>query len=116
MKSEAIKHLVTAFKGTVQEVQNIEYWSANELQLLWGSSKWENFEKVISKAIEACKNAGGNVDDHFPDIRKVIEAGKFGLRPENLPPAEDIQKVQRKLEGEDKKLLKGVKKPNIKKK
>ena len=35
-----------------------------------------------------------------------------GIVPENLPPAEDVKKLQRKLDGEEKKLLKG---PNKKK-
>jgi len=33
-----------------------------------------------------------------------------GIVPENLPPAEDVKKLQRKLDGEAKKLLKGHKK------
>ena len=33
-----------------------------------------------------------------------------GIIPENLPPAEDVKKLQRKLDGEEKKLLKGTKK------
>jgi DNA-damage-inducible protein D len=46
------------------------------MQILLGYSKWENFFKVIEKAKESCKNAGENIADHFPDIRKVIQAGK----------------------------------------
>ena len=41
-----------------------------------GYSKWENFSKVIEKAKESCRNAGQEIADHFPDLRKVIEAGK----------------------------------------
>jgi DNA-damage-inducible protein D len=33
-----------------------------------------------------------------------------GVKPEALPPAEDVKKLQRKLEGEAKKVLKEVKK------
>ncbi|MCO5239987.1 MAG: DNA damage-inducible protein D [Chitinophagaceae bacterium] len=33
-----------------------------------------------------------------------------GIVPENLPPAEDVKKLQRKLDGDEKKLLKGNKK------
>ena len=34
-----------------------------------------------------------------------------GIVPENLPPAEDVKKIQRKLDGDDKKILKDSKKP-----
>jgi DNA-damage-inducible protein D len=34
------------------------------------------FEKVITKAKDACFNAGEQTQHHFPIIRKVIEAGK----------------------------------------
>ena len=39
-----------------------------------------------------------------------------GILPENPPPAEDVKKVQRKLDNEDKKMLKDVKKQSGKKK
>jgi DNA-damage-inducible protein D len=76
MKSEEIKHLVNRFEEAMQPLDGIECWSARDLQVLLGYSKWENFEKVIDKARDACRNAGGTVGDHFPDVRKVIEAGK----------------------------------------
>jgi len=39
-----------------------------------------------------------------------------GVLPEHLPPAEDVKKIQRKLENEDKKILKETKKIQAKKK
>jgi DNA-damage-inducible protein D len=40
---------------------------------LLGYAKWENFEKVIQKAKEACKNAGIAIENHFPDVGKLVE-------------------------------------------
>jgi len=41
-------------------------------------------------------------------VRKML--GERGIRPENLPALEDIKKVQRKLDGDEKKILKQTKK------
>lgn len=76
MKREEIKELFQQFENICYIYNNIECWSARELQLLLGYSKWENFEKVIDKAKDACRNAGEEIAHHFPDIRKVIDAGK----------------------------------------
>jgi DNA-damage-inducible protein D len=38
-------------------------------------TKWENFSKVIDRAVLACKNSGFSIDAHFPDIRKMVEIG-----------------------------------------
>ena len=76
MKSDEIKELFVKFESAAAEVGGVECWSARELQELLGYSKWENFAKVIEKAKESCVNAGQKITDHFPDARKVIEAGK----------------------------------------
>lgn len=40
-----------------------------------GYSKWENFQKVIDKAKDSCQNAGEQIPDHFPDVRKMVTIG-----------------------------------------
>jgi DNA-damage-inducible protein D len=42
---------------------------------LFGYTKRENFQKVIDKAKESCKQAGEEVADHFPDVRKMVAIG-----------------------------------------
>lgn len=81
MKTEEIKQLFADFEAATAEIEGIECWSARELQLLLGYSKWENFEKVIRKAKDACKNAGELIENHFPDVRKMVEIGSQTERP-----------------------------------
>lgn len=76
MKSEEIKELFVQFEAAAADLEGVECWSARELQELLGYSKWENFEKVIQKAKDACKNAGEEIDYHFPDVRKTIPMPK----------------------------------------
>ena len=64
---EKIKH--TDENGT-------EYWYARELMMVLKYSKWENFKKVIKKAMEACQNSGISIKNCFPDVRKPIISGK----------------------------------------
>lgn len=76
MKSEEIQDLFYKFENAASELDGVECWSARDLQLLLGYSKWENFEKVIEKAKDSCKNVGEQIQYHFPDIRKTIPMPK----------------------------------------
>jgi len=76
MKTEEIKQLFDQFETVASEIEGVECWSAREIQTQLGYSKWENFEKVIRKAKDACKNAGEDPGDHFPDVRKTIAMPK----------------------------------------
>lgn len=76
MKTQEIKELFEQFEAVAAEYEGVECWSAREMQILLGYSKWENFEKVIQKAKDACINAGEEVIYHFPDVRKTIPMPK----------------------------------------
>jgi len=54
-KSEEIKFLFSQFEAAASELEGIECWSARELQVLLGYSKWENFEKVLSATAWYCR-------------------------------------------------------------
>ncbi|WP_439558116.1 DNA damage-inducible protein D [Dyadobacter sp.] len=80
MKTEDITLLFKSFENAASEIEGIECWSARELQLLLGYAKWENFEKVVNKAKDACANAGEEVQNHFPDVRKMVSIGSESER------------------------------------
>lgn len=80
MKKELIAELFKKFEKACYILNNVECWSARELQEILNYSKWDNFLNVIEKAKNACLNAGGNISDHFADIRKMIQIGKGGKR------------------------------------
>ena len=63
---EDIKH--TKDDGT-------EYWFARELAIVLDYSKWENFHKVIKRAMIACENSGHDITYDFPEVRKIVKAG-----------------------------------------
>lgn len=57
-----------------------EYWEARELMPILEYSKWENFHKVIKRAMIACETSNNNVIDHFPEFRKPIVGGNGNIQ------------------------------------
>lgn len=53
----------------------VEYWSARDLQLCLGYSKWQRFELTIKKAIESCEQSGNNPENHFAGAGKMVGIG-----------------------------------------
>ena len=80
MKKELIDALFAQFEQACYLHQEVECWSARELQEILGYTQWKNFIKVIEKAKESCQNSGVAVSDHFADVGKMINLGKGGQR------------------------------------
>ncbi len=64
---EEIKH---------KDEKGIEYWYARELMPVLQYAKWQNFKKIIDKAMMACENSEIPIKDCFTDISKPITSGK----------------------------------------
>jgi len=64
---EDIKHI---------DKNGVEFWYARELMPVLQYAKWQNFKKIIDKAIIACKNSEISIKDCFTDISKPIISGK----------------------------------------
>lgn len=56
---ESIKHI---------HEDGVEFWYARELAQILQYADWRNFENAIYKAMEACKNSGNEVEDHFGEV------------------------------------------------
>ena len=83
MKTEEIQLLFEEYEQAACEINQVECWSARDLQKLLGYSLWQNFTKVIDKAKEASINVGNIVDDHFIDVNKMVELGSGAKREIN---------------------------------
>ena len=80
MKKDEVKALFEQFEQATCYVDQIECWSARDLQKLLGYSLWQNFTNVIDKAKAACENVGQPVTDHFIDVNKKVELGSGATR------------------------------------
>lgn len=60
---------------------NIEFWSSRDLAKVLDYSDYRNFQSVIDKAKEACKNSGENVQNHFVEFTEMVSIG-YGVKRE----------------------------------
>ncbi|MBQ6965843.1 MAG: hypothetical protein IJP82_09180 [Bacteroidaceae bacterium] len=119
MKKEEIHTLFKSYEDAVCVIDETECWSARELQKLLGYSLWQNYINVIHKAKDfaaemtsvnvQAKDLQGEVSitqehiDNNAAVRKMLT--ERDIIPENLPAAEDVKKVERRLASEEKKMI-----------
>ena len=82
MKKELIVQLHQRFERCMrtEAEAGTQFWLARDLQPLLGYDRWENFARVIDKAIRACENAGYDAADHFLDATKMVAVGSGAMR------------------------------------
>lgn len=82
MKKEMIVRLHSQFEDIAKTwpESGTEFWLARELQEVLGYARWENFRKVIDKAMTSCQTAGNETGDHFLDVTKKVELGSGAVR------------------------------------
>lgn len=82
MDKEIVVRLHSSFEDMVQKFpdSDTEFWCARDLQMLLGYARWENFAKVIDKAITSCQTAGFDPKDHFLGVTKMVDLGSGAKR------------------------------------
>lgn len=63
---------------------------------------------VVDKDLSGDKAISKEHVDNNKEVRKMLL--KRGVKPENLPPSEDVKKIQRRIESTEKKILKDIQK------
>ena len=69
-----MKKLIAEEYNRFEDIKQIredgsEFWSARDLALALDYNKWENFSKVINRAMIACENSGHTIAYDFPEVR-----------------------------------------------
>ena len=57
-----------------------EFWYARELARVLEYKDFRNFEQIIFKAMDACKNSGNDIPDHFGEVTEMVEIGSNAQR------------------------------------
>jgi len=77
LMGDSLSNITENFEQMKKKAPNGEnYWMGRDLQRSLGYDKWDNFENVIRKGMQACEGSGVNPTYHFLDVKKVIEVGK----------------------------------------
>lgn len=82
MNKQLITKMQKSFDLLAQTVpdEKIEFWFARDLQEPLGYARWENFVRVVQRAIESCETMGSEVLDHFRGITKMVSLGSGAER------------------------------------
>ena len=82
MDSKFIAKIKAAFDNVIQrdDENQIEFWYARDLMPLLGYERWENFNKVIQRAIDSCYTAGIPIVNHFREVTKMVRLGSGAQR------------------------------------
>lgn len=82
MDKKTIYAMKNAFDEIVKIIQEeaVEFWYARDLMALLGYDRWENFHKVIERAIDSCKASEIEPADHFRSVTKMVQIGSGAER------------------------------------
>lgn len=79
-----IKNKLAALKEKLDAIIHhdggLDYWLARELMKALGYTSWQNFTKVLRRAMESCQTLAVPVRDHFNEVVKMVPLGSGSER------------------------------------
>jgi DNA-damage-inducible protein D len=76
-----IEYVKTALDASMRVTpKGYPYWYGRQLMEILGYARWENFNEVVQKAMQACDNSGKFSSHHFRYMAEMIEVGKSAKR------------------------------------
>lgn len=81
-KQEQKKNYTDTLFESIKHINDYgqEFWYARELQTVLEYKRWDKFQNVIDKAMNACKNSKNSIDDHFSQVGKMVDLGSGAQR------------------------------------
>lgn len=80
MDSNQVAKYKETFDSIAHEEDGVEFWYARELQNVLGYSQWRRFAEAIERAKMSCIKSGGQVEDHFANVGKMVPIGSGAER------------------------------------
>ncbi len=81
METGVIKSLTLNFESFANKTDDgVEFCCARDLQIGLNYKEWRNFLDFISKSKIACETAGGQVENHFAGVSKMVDVGSGAKR------------------------------------
>ena len=81
-----MSNLATYSEETFESIKRLndqgqEFWYARELSKVLQYADFRNFENILYKAMDACRNSGYEISDHFGEATEMVLIGSGVQRP-----------------------------------
>ncbi|WP_338770325.1 DNA damage-inducible protein D (plasmid) [Bernardetia sp. ABR2-2B] len=80
MKKLQSNELFEKLESVRNEIENVEFWSARDLQDIFGYDRWENFHKAVKRAAISIENTSESLENHFREVTKMVKLGSKAER------------------------------------
>ena len=70
----SIEYVKTALDAKMNATsKGFPFWYGRDVMTILAYETWENFKKIVEKAIAACNNSGEFSNNHFLEIKEMVD-------------------------------------------